>query len=115
MDEQFSVKSKPPYNHDPADAEEKENQVKYKQACMTEAMKHFVMPVKEDLKMEVIYQRFRGRMDSANIIGGIADALNKIAYKDDIQLREIQYSELRGNEDGYSVRISSLGSTRASA
>lgn len=111
MDEQFSVKSKPPYKQAHANEKERKDKERYKQACTNAARRCFLTPAAGDLKLEVRYQRFRGRMDSANIIGGIADALNKIAYRDDIQLREIQYAEVPGTEDTYSVRVLSLGST----
>ncbi len=115
MDIQFSVKNKPPYKQNHANKDEKADQEHYKQSCIDETKKNFLSPTEGYLKIEIRYQRARGRMDSANIIGGIADALEKLVYKNDKQLKEIHYYEQTGSEDGYSVRISSLGGARAVA
>lgn len=115
MDEQFSVKSRPPYKQTPADANERMNQQAYRTALIAEAKKHFVEPASGNLRIEINYGRARGVMDSANIIGGIADVLQGIAYINDRQLVEVHYSEQKAGDDGYAVRISSLGGTRAAA
>jgi len=55
--------------------------------------------------LKVEYHRHKGRSDAANIIDGIADALNKIAYVDDKQIVEIHYHEALGKVDEYWVEI----------
>lgn len=115
MDEQFSVKSRPPYKQAPADANERKNQQSYRMALIAEAKIHFAKPASGNLRMEIKYGRGRGAMDSANIIGGIADTLQGIAYLNDRQLVEVHYFEQKEGEDAYSIRISSLSNIRASA
>ena len=61
-----------------------------------------------DLKLKVSYTRSKGKADGANIIGGIADCLQHIVYKNDKSLVNISYSETRGEEDKYEVEISSI-------
>ena len=60
------------------------------------------------VKIEITYHRGKGRADSTNIIGGIADALNKIAYNDDRQIKEVHYSENKKTTDEYWVSITML-------
>jgi Holliday junction resolvase RusA-like endonuclease len=63
-----------------------------------------------DLRLEIRYERGSARSDSANIIGGIADALEKLnVYWSDAQLRTIDYAETRahGGRDRYVVRVRS--------
>jgi len=47
-------------------------------------------------------------MDSSNIIGGMVDALEKIVYNNDRQIKNIQYEESHGNEDSYIVEITKI-------
>ena len=41
----------------------------------------------------VVHRRSHGGVDAANIIGGIADALEEPFYKDDSQIAEVYYKE----------------------
>lgn len=43
-----------------------------------------------------LYRAKDCRFDAANIIGGIADALTGVAYRDDRYLAEVRYREARG-------------------
>lgn len=95
----------PPYKQAPADIHEKENQKKRAEALKTEAEKLFENPMRGKVHLKVEYHRHKGRSDAANIIGGIADALNKIAYVDDKQIVEIHYHEALGKVDEYWVEI----------
>jgi len=45
------------------------------------------------MKLTILYNRGKAKVDSANIIGGIADALQGPCYNNDDQLVEIHYSE----------------------
>jgi hypothetical protein len=45
------------------------------------------------LKLTIYFNRATSKMDSANIIGGIADALQGPCYHNDFQLNEVHYSE----------------------
>ena len=55
--------------------------------------------------------RVESARDAANIVGGIADALQKILYKNDSALVEIHYLEQRGAEgakDEYWVEVAKV-------
>lgn len=61
-----------------------------------------------DLELFVRYERGRRTPDSANIIGGIADQLERLnVYHSDAQLRRIDYEERRSSDgvDRYTVRV----------
>jgi len=106
MDVEFSIRSKPPYKQAPANSSEKENQKLYRQNLEIEARNHFSKPIKGNIRIEITHTRAKGRSDAANIVGGIADALQGIGFEDDRQIVEIHYREEKGNMDSYLVRIS---------
>jgi len=106
MEKQFVVKRKPPYKQLPADPLKRENQRLYRQNMQSEASRHFPEPTIGEVKIEIVYTRAEGRHDAANIIGGIIDSLQGIAYVNDRQVVEVHYYEKRGRADEYSVRIS---------
>ena len=61
--------------------------------------------------MEIEYHLFQGnpRADAVNIIGGIANALQGIVYKDDNQIREIHCKQFFvGDKDLYRVKVREL-------
>ncbi len=60
-----------------------------------------------DLTIKIVYHaQVKGlKGDSANIIGGIANALESIIYPNDKQLREIHYLEMEASEERYSVMV----------
>jgi len=45
------------------------------------------------VKMTISYRRSEGKHDAANIVGGIADAMQGPYYQDDNQIAEIHYIE----------------------
>jgi Holliday junction resolvase RusA-like endonuclease len=102
------VKGIPPYKQAPADRREKENQMTRIKALRREAEHTFPTPIKQSIRLTIMYRRQKGRSDAANIIGGIADALNGIAYGDDKQITQINYQETKGNVDEYQIIIEEL-------
>ena len=58
--------------------------------------------------MKVRYVRSAGKADALNILGGIGDALQGIAYEDDRQIRRVEYVEERGERDEYWVEVEPL-------
>lgn len=60
-------------------------------------------PMSSRISLNIVYSRVKGENDSANIIGGICDALQNIFYADDRQVVNIRYSEamLNGSEDDH--------------
>ncbi|MGI0013729.1 MAG: RusA family crossover junction endodeoxyribonuclease [Nitrososphaera sp.] len=112
MDILFTVNNKPPYKQSPADRTERINQAKYKESLIAEARNHLAEPAAGPLKMEIDVRRYRAAMDGANIIGGIADTLQDIAYSNDRQLVEIRYLERKATADSYTVRILSVNNAR---
>lgn len=110
---EFEVSAKPPYKQTPASAKEQNNQEKYKQAlkkAVNSEMKtvHGEWPSEGDVRLTIHYERAEGRMDATNAIGGIADTLQKIAFKNDSQIKEIHYVENKGKADKYKVMIEVL-------
>lgn len=55
-------------------------------------------PMSSSISLSIIYSRAKGENDSANIIGGICDALQGVFYADDRQVVGIRYSETTLNE-----------------
>ena len=101
----LQVKEIPPYKQTPADRHERQSQEKRANALMVEANSQFGSLLRGNVRLTIEYHRYRGRSDAANIIGGIADALNRIAYDDDRQIVEIHYREAKGDVDWYQVAI----------
>ena len=61
-----------------------------------------------DLELIVRYERGTRRSDSANIIGGIADQLERLRlYHSDSQIRRVDYDEQRSSDgvDRYTVVV----------
>jgi len=106
----FEVFGKPPYKQTPADETERANQLRYKNTLQERARTEFQDKEIFTGKCEVsiLYERKEGKADSANIIGGIMDCLEGIAFKNDKQVAKIQYKELVGISDRYEVAISEL-------
>ena len=100
------VKEIPPYKQTPADEREKENQKMRTDVLKREARDYFRIPIsRRKVRLTIEYHRGKGRSDAANVIGGVADALNGIAYDDDNQIAEIHYRERNGNIDEYWVTV----------
>ena len=65
----------------------------------------------DEVALAVTYLRAQKARDPANIIGGIADALQGILYKNDSKLVEIHYSELpigKDQEDKYWIEVAKV-------
>jgi Holliday junction resolvase RusA-like endonuclease len=65
----------------------------------------------DEVALAVAYVRAQKARDAANIIGGIADALQGILYKNDSKLVEIHYSELpigKNQKDEYRVEVAKV-------
>jgi len=101
---------KPPYKQSYADSCERKNVAKYKNALIENAKKTFKSPLPRTVKIKLAikYRRSQGKADSLNIIGGIGDALQKIAYFNDRQIVEVHYIEEIGERDEYWVEIRTL-------
>jgi len=100
------VKEIPPYKQTPADRKERVNQKIRVDALRKEAVRIFASPIRQkSVRLRIEYSRNKGRSDATNIIGGIADSLNGIAYDDDRQITEIHYEEKKGNIDEYQVIV----------
>jgi hypothetical protein len=69
-------------------------------------------PSHVDLQLVVRYERGRRRSDGANVIGGIADQLERLGvYHSDLQLRRIDYEEhpSADGRDRYTASVRPLG------
>ena len=96
---------RPSYKQSPADSQERVKQNRYIEALRTEAVKKIKSPIDDDVKLTIRYSRKSGRADPANIIGGISDTLQKIAFHNDNQIKELHYFEKTGNRDEYWIEI----------
>lgn len=76
-------------------------------------------PMSSRISLNIIYSRAIGGNDSANIIGGICDALQGVFYADDRQVVQISYCEAilnESEEDHLIVDIScSVGQSAAAS
>jgi Holliday junction resolvase RusA-like endonuclease len=59
------------------------------------------------VRLTILYLRSNGKLDAANIIGGIADALQGFFYENDRQLVEIDYKEeqKKKGKDSYDITL----------
>jgi Holliday junction resolvase RusA-like endonuclease len=96
----------PPYKQACADASEKKNQQE-RSNTLKEAAREQKQAIISNgkVRLSITYYRSRGRSDASNIIGGISDALNGLAYIDDRQIDEIHYIEEKGIVDEYEVIV----------
>jgi Holliday junction resolvase RusA-like endonuclease len=102
----FVVESVPPWKQAPADEEERTRQVQRKSNLLEKAQAVFrIAPLQTPCALAIRYSRCSGGPDAANIIGGVADALQGIIYVNDNQLHEISYVEWLGNRDWYQVTV----------
>lgn len=103
----FRVEEKPPWKQSPADAPEKNRQTTRRAALQTRARATYAdAPLGSPCRLQILHTRSGdGGPDAANIVGGIADALQRIVYKNDRQILEIMYAEARGPSDSYEVVI----------
>ena len=62
------------------------------------------------VRLTIVYHRYRGNVDAANIIGGVADALEGPFYRNDRQITEVRYKEDPSKKkDEYTVGLESAG------
>lgn len=101
---EISISGIPPYKQIPAKNERKA-QNERREALRKIAREIFDLPSSNNVSLNIFYSRHKGRADPANIIGGIADALQGIAYKNDRQIKAINYSEKEGEGDLYTISI----------
>jgi len=84
------VLDKPPYKQSPASKKEGKTQ-RIRKEILREKVKERMINkkiLKGNVKLIIRYKRHNCKSDSANIIGGICDSLNKIVYEDDFQVKE---------------------------
>ncbi len=107
----FKVQGTPPYKQIAADAREKANQrerVDGLQEVARLASEGALIDIPTNqggICLSITYRRSTGRCDAANVIGGIADALQGIAYVNDSQIAEVHYIE-EGSDESYEVMVS---------
>jgi len=104
------VRFAPPWKQAPANGQERERQDVRRQELVEAANRtiqsHIGFPWTASVRIEIRYTRHgRSGPDPANIIGGIADALQGIAYQNDRQLTQIRYDESGGSFDEYEVQL----------
>ncbi|MBL7119615.1 MAG: RusA family crossover junction endodeoxyribonuclease [Dehalococcoidia bacterium] len=106
----FVVKEIPPWKQVPADAAEREQQAE-RLKVLQQVAKASVgesAPLSRPCAVSMHYCRKRGRADSANIVGGVLDGLQRIVYQDDKWVARISYDERRESEDWYQVTVTEL-------
>jgi len=62
-------------------------------------------PMNARIDLHIKYNRVKGGNDSANIIGGICDALQGVLYADDRQVTVIDYREVSADEDSEDILV----------
>ena len=102
---EITVLGQPPYKQTHADDNQREQQKERSKALKDEARKICKSVSNSEVSLDIKYLRYKGRADPANIIGGIADTLQGIAYVNDRQVKTIHYSETKGGKDEYTVSI----------
>ena len=102
---ELDIQKIPPYKQTPADKREKQLQMMRSNVLRDEARQKFKSLIQGNICLTIKYKRCRGSADAVNIISGIADALIAIAYRDDNQIREVHYSETKGNIDEYWIQV----------
>ncbi len=101
----ISLPSIPPYKQTPANKNERILQKARREALRTKAREICKSPRNDYVSLDILYWRGKGGADPANIIGGIADALQGIVYDNDSQIKTIHYSERKGGEDLYTISV----------
>src|SRR5438094_241979 len=113
----FQVDALPPYKQAPASRAEQNNQTVRRGLLQERAREELGSsePLGQRCAIAIHYSRRLGRSDSGNIVGGILDALQGIAYHNDNQVVEIRYVEDPGERDHYSVTLSDINPNGAGA
>jgi len=114
------VRSAPPVKQTPADARERERQQLANLALRDALAAQYpdgppAYPRADRLGIDIEYQRGQGRSDAANVVGGVADQLERLrVYANDAQLVEIRYRESPAVDrvDRYSVTVSRVVAAR---
>ncbi len=107
----IEVEDSPPWKQTPADTAEASRQ-QARRKKLQDAVRAEVAeaigdgPLDDPVCLSITYHRVTGRSDAANVIGGIADALEGIAYVNDRLVTEVHYVEETGPTESYSVTVS---------
>lgn len=103
---EIHVEDCPPWKQLPADSGEKRRQKERRALLEEKARKIFgeAACLATQINLSIKYRRNKGRADAANIIGGIADAL-EVLYLNDREVKEIHYIEEQGDKDEYWVTV----------
>ncbi|MBK9050907.1 MAG: RusA family crossover junction endodeoxyribonuclease [Chloroflexi bacterium] len=106
----FVVDFAPPWKQTPSDLAEKTRQKDRKEFLQMKAKEAFTtsVPLITKCAVSIRYARSRGRADSANIIGGVLNSLQRIIFKDDNQVIEINYTQWVGSGDWYQITVTEL-------
>ena len=100
------VEGCPPWKQTPANGDEKTRQ-KERRALLEEKAREIfgrAPCLVTEIKLSIRYRRNKGRADAANIIGGVADAL-EVLYFSDREIKEVHYIEEQGDTDEYWVTV----------
>lgn len=99
----------PPSKQTPADQRERDENNKRKEKLkVTLASIYCNHPINNKCSISIRYSRHNGKSDSANIIGGILDALQGIVISNDNQFIDIAYTEWEGESDWYQITITEI-------
>ena len=103
----IEVDGKPPTKQTPADPKEKEDQKQRKNIFLRKIKEnhHDIVLLEGNVRLDIKVHRNSFKNDSANIVGGIADILQNIAYINDKQIKQIHYTEENSDKDRYIVKV----------
>ena len=103
----IAVPDSPPWKQVAADRAERARQQERAATCRRAASQTWAsLPqLAGPVSVVISYARHSGGCDSANIIGGILDSLQGIAFKNDKQVTQIAYSERPSTTESYTVTI----------
>lgn len=105
-----AVDGAPPWKQIPADEAERLRITSRRALLQERARATYAGTLLEGpLSLTVRYTRNGGGADSANIVGGVADALQGILYANDKQLWEVEYAEHPGDSERYEVAVAPTG------
>lgn len=114
---ELTVQTAPPVKQTPGSAAERASQASLVDAITRAFRAEYpdgwpTYAPRTDLELVIRYERGVRRSDSANIIGGIADALERLkVYSSDSQLRQIAYAESPSHDsiDRYTIAVRRVG------
>ena len=71
-------------------------------------MAHVGAPFEGPVKLEMEIRSRKSRADTSNILKAIEDAMNRIVYHDDKQIKEIHIRRINGEQEEVQVTISKI-------